>query len=165
MTATQTTGDLGAHDVVVTGAGNAKLMPALRLRRPEWRLRIALVSACRRGRSSGPGRARPSAQGPSVFAKPVSDTYGAPTLAQRAKQRLRPFSFSSFRYGIAIARAGIGLLSYPDNGQSMFIIGGIPAHHLCDFSTRRVSYALKPERGAPGAFFRSWPGRGWVPWS
>ena len=43
MSATQPPRNLSSYDVVILGAGYAGLMAAVRLGRPKWRLRVALV--------------------------------------------------------------------------------------------------------------------------
>jgi len=44
VSVTRTTGTFISYDVVILGAGYAGLMAAVRLGRPKWRLRVALIN-------------------------------------------------------------------------------------------------------------------------
>jgi NADH dehydrogenase FAD-containing subunit len=100
----------------------------------------------------------------SAFAALVSGAYAADAiLAQRARRRLRPFSFSTSGQGIAIGRGGVGFVSYPDDEQTLFVVKGRAARQIRNFFVWLVSHVLKLERRVPGFFF--WPGRRRVSWS
>jgi NADH dehydrogenase len=99
----------------------------------------------------------------SAFVAIISGAYAADMiLAQRAKRRLGPFSFSTFGQGVAIGRGGVGFNSYPDDEQSLFILTGRTARTVRNFFVWYITYALKIERRMPGFFF--WPGRRRVSW-
>ena len=99
----------------------------------------------------------------SAFVAIISGAYAADMiLAQRAKRRLDPFSFSTFGQGVAIGRGGVGFNSYPDDKQSLFILTGRTARTVRNFFVWYITYALKIERRMPGFFF--WPGRRRVSW-
>jgi NADH dehydrogenase FAD-containing subunit len=99
----------------------------------------------------------------SAFVAIISGAYAADMiLAQRAKRRLDPFSFSTFGQGVAIGRGGVGFNSYPDDRQSLFILTGRTARTVRNFFVWYITYALKIERRMPGFFF--WPGRRRVSW-
>ncbi|SDA57887.1 NAD(P)/FAD-dependent oxidoreductase [Mesorhizobium qingshengii] len=99
----------------------------------------------------------------SAFSALVSGAYAADAiLANRAKRRIRPFSFSTFGQGIAIGRSGVGFFSYPDDRQALFIVKGQTARQIRNFFVWLVSYVLTLERRMPGSFF--WPGRRRVSW-
>ena len=99
----------------------------------------------------------------SAFVAITSGAYAADAiLAQRAKRKLAPFSFSTFGQGIAIGRGGVGFPSYPDDKQAWFILTGRTARIVRNFFVWFISYALKIERRVPGFFF--WPGRRRVSW-
>ena len=84
----------------------------------------------------------------SAFTALVSGAYAADAiLAQRAKRRLQPFSFSTFGQGIAIGRGGVGFFSYPDDRQTLFIVKGRTARHIRNFFVWLVSYV--PENPPP----------------
>jgi hypothetical protein len=64
----------------------------------------------------------------------VSGAYAADAIvAQRAKRRLQPFSFSTFGQGVAIGQGGVGFFSYPDDRQRLFILKGRTARHIRNF--------------------------------
>jgi NADH dehydrogenase len=93
----------------------------------------------------------------------VSGAYAADAIvAQRAKRRLQPFSFSTFGQGVAIGQNGVGFFSYPDDRQRLFVLKGRTARHIRNFFVWLVTYVLKIERRVPGFFF--WPGRRRVSW-
>jgi NADH dehydrogenase len=99
----------------------------------------------------------------SAFAALVSGAYAADVIvAQRAKRRLRPFSFSTFGQGVAIGRGGVGFFSYPNDRQSLFIVRGRAARHVRNFFVWFITATLKIERRVPGFFF--WLGRRRVSW-
>ncbi|MFI4974193.1 MAG: NAD(P)/FAD-dependent oxidoreductase [Caulobacterales bacterium] len=99
----------------------------------------------------------------SAFAALVSGAYAADcVVAHRARRQIRPFSFSTFGQGVAIGRGGVGFFSYPDDRQRLFILEGRAARIVRNFFVWLVSYVLKVEAKAPGAFF--WLGRRRVSW-
>ena len=99
----------------------------------------------------------------SAFVALVSGAYAADAIvAQRAKRRLQPFSFSTFGQGVAIGQGGVGFFSYPDDRQRLFVLKGRTARHIRNFFVWLVTYVLKIERRVPGFFF--WPGRRRVSW-
>lgn len=99
----------------------------------------------------------------SAFTALVSGAHAADViLAQRVRQQLPPFSFSTFGQGIAIGRGGVGFLSYPDDRQRSFIVQGRTARTIRNFFVWLVLFVLRLERARPGFFF--WPGRGRVSW-
>jgi NADH dehydrogenase FAD-containing subunit len=99
----------------------------------------------------------------SAFVAAVSGAHAADVIvAQRAKRRLQPFSFSTFGQGVAIGRGGVGFFSYPDDKQKLFILKGRTARHVRNFFVWFFTCALKLERRFPGFFF--WPGRRRVSW-
>jgi NADH:quinone reductase (non-electrogenic) len=99
----------------------------------------------------------------SAFVAITTGAYAADViLAQRAKRRLEPFSFSTFGQGIAIGRGGVGFPSYPDDKQAWFILIGRTARVVRNFFVWFAASALKLERRIPGLLF--WPGRRRVSW-
>ena len=99
----------------------------------------------------------------SAFVALVSGAHAADAIAaQKANQRLQPFSFSTFGQGIAVGRSGVGFFSYPDDKQSLFILKGRAARHVRNLFVWFTIYVLKLERRIPGFFF--WPGRRRVSW-
>ena len=100
----------------------------------------------------------------SAFAALISGAYAADVIvAQKAGQRVQPFSFSAFGQGVAIGRVGVGFFSYPDDAQRWFIVQGRTARHIRNFFVWLVCYLVKVERSFPGSFF--WPGRRRVSWA
>jgi NADH:quinone reductase (non-electrogenic) len=99
----------------------------------------------------------------SAFVAITTGAYAADViLAQQAKRRLEPFSFSTFGQGIAIGRGGVGFPSYPDDKQAWFILTGRTARVVRNFFVWFIASALKLERRIPGLLF--WPGRRRVSW-
>jgi NADH dehydrogenase FAD-containing subunit len=99
----------------------------------------------------------------SAFAALVSGAHAADVIAaQRSKQQLQPFSFSTFGQGVAIGRGGVGFFSYPDDKQKLFILKGKVARQVRNFFVWFATYTLRLERKFPGFFF--WPGRRRVSW-
>jgi NADH dehydrogenase FAD-containing subunit len=99
----------------------------------------------------------------SAFVAITTGAYAADViLAQRAKRRLEPFSFSTLGQGIAIGRGGVGFPSYPDDKQTGFILTSRTARVVRNFFVWFIASALKLERRIPGLLF--WPGRRRVSW-
>jgi NADH dehydrogenase len=83
-------------------------------------------------------------------------------LAQRAKQDLQPFSFSTLAQAAAIGRLGVIYLLDRNDRQIGYIVKGRTARRLRDFFLLLVIYGFKVERRFPGSFFL--PGGGRVLW-
>jgi len=100
---------------------------------------------------------------PSSLAAGASGAYVARAiLAQRAKQALDPFSFSTLAQAVAIGRFGVLFLLDHDDKQIGFILTGRAARQLRDFLLWVIIYGFKLERRFPGSFYL--PGRGRVSW-
>jgi NADH:ubiquinone reductase (H+-translocating) len=100
----------------------------------------------------------------SALAAVASGAYAARVIvAQRAKQDLQPFSFSTISQAAAIGRLGVIYLLDRNDGQIGYIVKGRTARKLRDFYLLLGHYAFKLERRFPGSFFL--PGARRVSWS
>jgi NADH dehydrogenase FAD-containing subunit len=99
----------------------------------------------------------------SAFAALASGAYAADVIAaQQTRRQLPPFGFSTFGQGVAIGRGGVGFVSYPDDQQRLFLLGGRTARQVRNLFVWLVVSVLRLERRFPGFFF--WPGRRRVSW-
>src|SRR5579871_2704344 len=120
MSATLTTGNISSYDVVILGAGYAGLIATLRLGRQKWGLRVALVNP----RAQFLERVR-------LQESIVAWAHAARVMvAQRAKQDLQRFRFSTLAQAAAIDRLGV--------------------IYLLNRNDRRIGYTVNPS-SAPSA--------------
>jgi NADH dehydrogenase FAD-containing subunit len=99
----------------------------------------------------------------SVLAAGASGAHAARVIvAQRAKRKLQPFSFSTLAQAAAIGRLGVIYLLDRNDRQIGYIVKGRTARKLRDFFPLLGIYLFKLERRFPGSFFL--PGGGRVSW-
>ena len=100
----------------------------------------------------------------SALAALTSGAYAAASLLREARgRRGRPFSFSAYGQGVAIGTAGVGFVTYPDDGEASLVLTGRFALHLRNLFVRVLIWFLRIERIWPGlALF--WIGRKRVSW-
>lgn len=101
----------------------------------------------------------------SALAALVSGAYAGRSLLREARGRpVRPFSFSAFGQGVAVGTAGVGFVTYPDDGQASLVLTGRFALRLRNLLVLLLIWLLRIERFWPGlALF--WIGRRRVSWS
>ncbi|HEX5258423.1 MAG TPA: FAD-dependent oxidoreductase [Sphingomicrobium sp.] len=101
----------------------------------------------------------------SALAALTTGTYAAASLLKEARgKRTRPFSFSAYGQGVAIGTAGVGFLTYPDDGDGYLVVTGRFALHLRNLFVRVLVWCLRIERLWPG-LGTFWIGRKRVAWS
>jgi NADH dehydrogenase len=101
----------------------------------------------------------------SALAALTSGAYAAGSLLKEARGgRTRPFSYSAYGQGVAIGTAGVGFVTYPDDGQASLLLTGRLALHLRNLFVGALIWFLRIERLWPGLALY-WIGRKRVSWA